>query len=71
MTTISALVFIYSPKSIIASISIVQMSETGDVGAAAAMATLIVLTSAVACVGFWLLQWLLSRKTQKWRAPAL
>ncbi len=70
MTTISALVFIYSPKSIIASIAIVQMSETGDVGAAAAMATLIVLTSAVACIGFWLLQLLLGRTTQKWRTPA-
>jgi iron(III) transport system permease protein len=70
MTTISALVFIYSPKTIVASISIVQMSETGEIGAAAAMATLIVATSALASVGFWLLQWLLGRKSQKWRAPA-
>ena len=70
MTTISALVFIYSPKTVVASISIVQLSETGEVGAAAAMATLIVLTSAVACLGFWLLQKLLERSTQRWRTPA-
>ena len=70
MTTISALVFIYSPKTIVASIAVVQMSETGEIGAAAAMATLIVLTSAVACLGFWLLQWLLGRRTQRWRTPA-
>ena len=70
MTTISALVFIYSPKTIVASVAIVQMSETGEVGAAAAMATLIVATSAVACLGFWLLQQGLGRRTQRWRAPA-
>jgi iron(III) transport system permease protein len=46
------------------------MSETGEVGAAAAMATLIVATSAVACLGFWLLQVLLGRSTQRWRKPA-
>jgi iron(III) transport system permease protein len=70
MTTISALVFIYSPKTVVASIAVVQMSETGEVGAAAAMATLIVATSALACLGFWLLQWLLGRSTQRWRQPA-
>ncbi len=70
MTTISALVFIYSPKTVVASIAVVQMSETGEVGAAAAMATLIVATSALACLGFWLLQWLLGRSTQRWRRPA-
>jgi iron(III) transport system permease protein len=70
MTTISALVFIYAPKTVVASIAVVQMSETGEVGAAAAMATLIVATSAVACLGFWLLQWLLGRSSQRWRRPA-
>ncbi len=70
MTTISALVFIYAPKTVVASISIVQLSETGEIGAAAAMATLIVATSALACLGFWLLQLLLGRSMQKWRAPA-
>ncbi len=70
MTTISALVFIYAPKTIVASISIVQLSESGKIGAAAGMATLIVLTSAVACLVFYFLQWLLGRKSQKWRAPA-
>ena len=70
MTTISALVFIYSPGTIVASISIVQLSESGEIGAAAGMASLIVLTSAVACLIFYFLQWLLGRNSQKWRAPA-
>lgn len=69
MTTISALVFIYSPKTIVASIAIVQMSETGEIGAAAAMATLVVVTSGLACLLFWALQWLLGRNSQKWRSP--
>ena len=47
MTTISAVVFLYSPKTMLASISIVQLDEAGAIGSAAAMATLIVATSAV------------------------
>src|SRR5207342_649572 len=47
MTTISAVVFLYSPKTTLASISIVQLDEAGNVGSAAAMASLIVATSGV------------------------
>ena len=46
MTTISAVVFLYSPKTTLASISILHMEEAGAIGSAAAMATLIVATSA-------------------------
>ena len=42
MTTISAVVFLYSPKTMLAAISIVQLDEAGAIGSAAAMATLIV-----------------------------
>jgi iron(III) transport system permease protein len=67
MTTISAVVFLYSPKTTLASISIVQLDEAGNVGSAAAMATLIVVTSAVVtAVAFVLEAWLL-RRTQAWR----
>jgi len=39
-------VFLYSPKTTLAAISILHLDEAGNVGAAAAMATLIVTTSA-------------------------
>ncbi len=70
MTTISAVVFLYSPKTTLASISIVQLDEAGAIGAAAAMATLIVATSAVVTVlALWAESWLL-RRTQRWRVAA-
>jgi iron(III) transport system permease protein len=67
MTTISAVVFLYSPKTTLASISILQLDEAGAIGSAAAMATLIVLTSAVVTgVLFAAERWLI-RRTQAWR----
>jgi iron(III) transport system permease protein len=67
MTTISAVVFLYSPKTMLASISIIQLDEAGNVGSAAAMATLIVATSgAVTLVSLAIESWLL-RRTQQWR----
>ncbi len=67
MTTISAVVFLYSPKTTLASISILQLDEAGAIGPAAAMATLIVLTSAVVTgVMFAGERWLI-RRTQAWR----
>jgi iron(III) transport system permease protein len=67
MTTISAVVFLYSPKTTLAAISILHMDEAGNVGSAAAMATLIVATSATVTAVLFLLEWLLVRKTQAWR----
>jgi iron(III) transport system permease protein len=70
MTTISAVVFLYSPKTMLASISIVQLDEAGNVGSASAMATLIVATSAVVTLlSLGLEGWLL-RRTQAWRTAA-
>ena len=67
MTTISAVVFLYSPNTTLASISILQLDEAGAIGSAAAMATLIVLTSAVVTgVMFAGERWLI-RRTQAWR----
>jgi iron(III) transport system permease protein len=67
MTTVSAVVFLYSPSTTLASVAIVNLDEAGDIGAAAAMATLIVATSAAVCVVYYFLQLLLDRKTQAWR----
>jgi iron(III) transport system permease protein len=45
MTTVSAVIFLYGAQTKLASISIVHMDEAGFIAAAAAMATMIVLTS--------------------------
>jgi len=70
MTTISAVVFLYSPKTTLASISILQLDEAGAIGSAAAMATLIVLTSAVVTGLLFAVEWWLIRRTQSWRNTA-
>jgi iron(III) transport system permease protein len=68
MTTVSAVVFLYSPKTMLASVAIVNLDEAGDIGAAAAMATLVVATSATVCLVYYFLQVWLDRRTQAWRA---
>jgi iron(III) transport system permease protein len=70
MTTISAVVFLYSPKTTLASISILQLDEAGAIGSAAAMATLIVVTSAVVTGTLFALESWLIRRTQAWRNTA-
>jgi iron(III) transport system permease protein len=70
MTTISAVVFLYSPKTTLASISILQLDEAGAIGSAAAMATLIVLTSAIVTGVLFAVEWWLIRRTQAWRNTA-
>ena len=70
MTTVSAVVFLYSPNTMLASIAIVNLDEAGDIGAAAAMATLIVVTSATVCFLYFLIQTYLDRRTQSWRCTA-
>ncbi len=67
MTTVSAVMFLYSPDTVVASVAIVNLDEAGDIGAAAAMATLIVVTSALVCVFYHFLHLWLDRRTQAWR----
>lgn len=70
MTTISAVVFLYSPDTMLAAIAILNLDEAGEIGPATAMATLIVMTSSVACFLYYLLNRFLEAKTQAWRRPA-
>ena len=70
MTTVSAVVFLYSPDTVLASVAIVNLDEAGDIGPAAAMASLIVVTSAFVCGLYYLLQRGLDRRTQAWRGHA-
>ncbi len=67
MTTISAVVFLYSPESKVASIAILNLDEAGEIGAAAAMAVLIGVVSATATLLFMALAWWVNRRTQAWR----
>jgi iron(III) transport system permease protein len=70
MTTISAVVFLYSPDTKLASVAILNLDEAGDTGPAAAMAVLITATSAVVTLLYMALGKWIDRRTQAWRAPA-
>jgi len=67
MTTISAVVFLYSPDTKVAAIAILNLDEAGDTGAAAAMAILIAVASTIATLFFMLLGRWVGRRTQAWR----
>ncbi len=67
MTTISAVVFLYSPDTKVASIAILNLDEAGETGAAAAMAILIAAASAVATLLFWALSLWIQQRTEAWR----
>lgn len=70
MTTISAVVFLYSPQTKVAAIAILNLDEAGEIGAAAACAVLIAAASTVVTLLFMALGWWVERSTQAWRAPA-
>jgi iron(III) transport system permease protein len=67
MTTVSGVVFIYGPKTELASVSVLNMDDTGEIASAAAMAMMIFYTN-VGARGLHLLlaRWL-ERRTQAWR----
>lgn len=67
MTTVSAVVFLYSPATKTASVAVLNMDDAGETAAAAAMAMMIVITSAVVRAAHSGLSWGLQRKTQAWR----
>ena len=69
MTTISAVVFLYSPATKVAAIAILNLDEAGEIGAAAAMAVLIAVASTLATLLFIALGWWVNRRTQAWRQP--
>ncbi len=70
MTTISAVVFLYSPDTKIAAIAILNLDEAGDTGPAAACAVLIAAASTVATLLFMGFGRWIERRTQAWRQPA-
>jgi iron(III) transport system permease protein len=67
MTTVSAVIFLWVPRTRLASIAVVYMDDTGQQGAAAAMAMMIVYTSAAVKLLHLLAMRMLDRRTQAWR----
>ncbi len=69
MVTISAVVFLYAPDTQLAAVAILNLDEAGELGPAAAMATLIVAASTVVCLLYALVTRVLLTRTQAWRTP--
>lgn len=69
MASLSCAIFLYTPETILASVAIMQMDEAGDIGPAAALASLIVATSIVVYVAYSLATRALLARTQAWRVP--
>lgn len=67
MTTVSAVVFLYSPSTQLASIAVLNMDDAGDIAPAAAMGMMIFYTNAVVRIlhGVVTRRWLAS--LQEWR----
>jgi iron(III) transport system permease protein len=67
MTTVSAVVFLYSPDTALASIAVLNMDDAGEVASAAAMGMMIVFTSAGVRFVHAILTRGIATKTQAWR----
>jgi iron(III) transport system permease protein len=68
MTTVSAVVFLYSPKTSLASIAVLNMDDAGDIAPAAAMGMMIFYTNALARIIHLIASKGILRKTQAWRS---
>ncbi len=67
MTTVSAVVFLYGPDTTLASVAVLNMDDAGDIAPAAAMAMMIVYTSAGVRILYGLATRGLQRRSQAWR----
>ncbi len=69
MTTVSAVVFLYSPSTVLAAVAVLNMDDAGFIGPAAAMCTVIMASSAVAALTLHLASRALVARSQAWRRP--
>ena len=67
MTTVSAVVFLYSPKTSLASIAVLNMDDAGDIAPAAAMGMMIFYTNAAARIIHLIISRGVLTRTQAWR----
>ena len=69
MTTVSAVVFLYSPSTVLAAVAVLNMDDAGFIGPAAAMCTVIMASSAAAALVLHLASRALVARSQAWRRP--
>ncbi|WP_134942397.1 ABC transporter permease subunit, partial [Clostridioides difficile] len=67
MVTVSALIFLYTPQTQTASISILKLDEIGYIGPSAAMAVLVLLTNIIVRLLYEFVTKKLKNNTQKWQ----
>ncbi|WP_290691370.1 MULTISPECIES: putative 2-aminoethylphosphonate ABC transporter permease subunit [unclassified Haematobacter] len=67
MTTVSAVVFLYSTHTALASVAVLNMDDAGDIAAAAAMGMMILYTNAAARLLHGFVARRMLRRTQAWR----
>jgi iron(III) transport system permease protein len=67
MTTVSVVVFLYSPDTLLASVAVMYLDDNGVESVAAAMAMMLVFTSAAFRIVYWLLTRGIERRAQAWR----
>ena len=67
MTTVSAVIFLYSSDTTLASVAVLNMDDAGDTAPAAAMAMMIAYTCAAVRIAHVLLTRGISKTTQAWR----
>jgi iron(III) transport system permease protein len=67
ISTLSCVVFLYAPHTILAAVAIMNMDEAGDIGPAAALGTLVVLASVGVCLAYSLATRVLIARSQAWR----
>jgi iron(III) transport system permease protein len=68
MTTVSAVIFLYSPDTNLASVAVMNMDDAGDVAPAAAMGMMIFYTNVGARLIHLFVTRNLTKRTQAWRA---
>jgi iron(III) transport system permease protein len=67
ISTLSCVVFLYAPHTILSAVAIMNMDEAGDVGPATALGTLTVLASMAVCLAYALATRVLLARSQAWR----
>ena len=67
MTTVSAVIFLYSPDTALASVAVMNMDDAGDVAPAAAMGMMIFYTNVAARLIHLFVTRNLTKRTQAWR----
>jgi iron(III) transport system permease protein len=67
MTTVSAVVFLYSPTTTLASVAVLNMDDAGDIAPAAAMGMMIFYTNAIARLIHVAISKGVLKRTQAWR----